>query len=351
MQSDEILNISVDAMGGDHAPDSVMDGLSMVVKERNKLRFIVHGDEEKLKPFLDKDSDLRARTDIRHTEKVVAMDAKPSQAFRRGKGTSMWNALESVKNGEAAVAVSAGNTGALMAMSKVILRMVDGVHRPAIAASWPTPEGSCVVLDVGANVEADAEQLVEFAIMGDAYARAVHGKESPGIGLLNIGSEDLKGVDSVRMASEILRNTDIGLNYLGFIEGNDISMGVADVVVTDGYTGNIALKTAEGTARLVSGFVRDALSANMLSKLGALLAMGGLRKLKSRMDPRSVNGGVFLGLNGVVLKSHGGTDATGFATTVRLASNLARSDFSEDVANSLQRLQEQTNTMQKALDA
>lgn len=338
-QQEDKLVLSIDAMGGDHAPASIMEGLSLVVKERMGLRFIVHGDEAMIAPFLEKAPELKARVEVRHTDKAIAMDAKPSQAVRQGKGSSMWNTLAAVKAGEAGVAVSAGNTGALMAMSKLVLRTVEGVDRPAIAASWPTPDGSCVVLDVGANVEADADQLVEFAIMGEAYSRAVHGKPTPKVGLLNIGSEELKGIDSVRRASDILKTSDIGLNYIGFVEGNDISLGAADVVVTDGYTGNIALKTAEGTARLVSGFVKEALTSGLLAKIGALLAMSGLKKLKDRMDPRSVNGGVFLGLNGIVLKSHGGTDAQGFATTVRLASSVGRSQFAEDVARNLKRLQ------------
>lgn len=333
------LVLSIDAMGGDHAPHSILDGVKLVALEKKPIRFILHGDEALISPLIKASPELQAVTELRHTDKSIAMDAKPSQALRTGKSSSMWNALECVKKGEASIAISAGNTGALMAMSKLVLRTVKGVHRPAIAASWPTPKGSCVVLDVGANVEADAEQLVEFAIMGEAYARAVHGKARPSVGLLNIGSEELKGSDDVRHAADLLRNPQLGLNYIGFVEGNDISMGAADVVVTDGFTGNIALKTAEGTARLVSGFVKDALTSSMLSKLGALLAMNGLKKLKDRMDPRSVNGGVFLGLNGVVLKSHGGTDATGFATTIRLAASVGNSAFSEDVRESLARFQ------------
>ncbi len=351
MHSEETLILSIDAMGGDHAPDSIMNGLSLVAADGLKVRFLIHGDEAKLKPFLDADSRLKACSELQHTEKAIAMDAKPSQAVRQGKGSSMWNTLAAVKSGEAHIAVSAGNTGALMAMSKLVLRTVEGVHRPAIAASWPTPTGSCVVLDVGANVEADAEQLVEFAIMGEAYARAVHGKSSPTVGLLNIGSEELKGIDSVRMASELLKSNSADLNYIGFVEGNDISLGSADVVVTDGYTGNIALKTAEGTARLVSGFVKEALTANLFAKFGALLAMSGLKKLREKMDPRSVNGGVFLGLNGVVLKSHGGTDAMGFATTVRLANNVGHSNFKEDVMENLKKIRSQNTSEEQVAEA
>lgn len=351
MSHDDMLVLSIDVMGGDHAPEAVLEGLALVAKDKHPVQFLLHGDASVIEPFLADNETLKRCSSVRHTEKRIAMDAKPSQAVRQGKDSSMWNTLSAVKAGEASVAVSAGNTGALMAMSKLILRTVEGVNRPAIAASWPTAKGSCVVLDVGANIEANAEQLVEFAIMGEAYARAVHGKSAPSVALLNIGSEELKGVESVRSASEILKSGQVNLNYIGYVEGNDISMGASDVVVTDGYTGNIALKTAEGTARLVSGFVREALSSNVLSKLGALLAMGGLKSLKDKMDPRSVNGGVFLGLNGVVLKSHGGTDALGFATTVRLARSVGRSNFAEDVAVNLKQLKSKSSELSEAAEA
>lgn len=339
MRADETLVLSIDVMGGDYAPDSILDGLAFAAKSDSRIKFLAHGDEMRIKAAFERHPHLETCTEIRHTDIAISMDAKPSQAVRRGKGSSMWNTLEAVKKGEASIAVSAGNTGALMAMAKLLLRTVEGVHRPAIAASWPTSKGECVVLDVGADIDADAEQLVEFAIMGDAYARAVHGKESPSIGLLNIGSEELKGKDRVRQASELLKSGDLGLNYIGFVEGNDISLGTSDVVVTDGYTGNIALKTAEGTARLVSSFVREALTSGLQAKLGALLARNGLKKLRDRMDPRTVNGGVFLGLNGIVLKSHGGTDAWGFAMTIKLANRVGRSSFNDDVAANLVRLQ------------
>ena len=252
-------------------------------------------------------------------------------------GTSMCNMLESVKAGEANIAVSAGNTGALMAMSAFVLKRIPGVHRPALTALWPTLHGSAVVLDVGANIDADAEQLVEFAIMGSAYARAINGTESPSIGLLNIGSEELKGIESVRAAAELLKSNTIGLNYSGFVEGNDISLGTTDVVVTDGYTGNIALKTAEGTAKLVGTFLREALKSSPLSMLGALLAKNSLTGFKNRVDPNKVNGGVLLGVNGIVLKSHGGASAEGFATALRIAYSVGNSNFIQDVEASLSR--------------
>ena len=228
-----------------------------------------------------------------------------------------------------------------MAMSMVALRKMDGVHRPAMTAVWPSLKGRSVVLDVGANLDADAEQLVEFAVMGESYARAVFGIKKPTVGLLNIGSEEEKGRDAIKFAGEILRTRDLGLDFRGFVEGNDISMGAVDVVVTDGFTGNVALKTAEGTARLVSTYVREALTGSTLSKIGAVMASSGLKSLRQKLDPSSVNGGVLLGLNGVVVKSHGGTDAIGFATAIRLAANLAQSNYMDEVSTGLSRVARQ----------
>lgn len=346
MQGDSKLTLSVDAMGGDNAPKIVLDGMAMALEEGLDVQFLLHGDEAQLKPFLDADSRLKSRTEIRHSDTAIAMDAKPSQAVRRGKGSSMWQSIAAVKAGDADIAVSAGNTGALMAMSTLILRTATGVSRPAIAASWPTLNGQAVVLDVGADIKADSQQLVEFAAMGASFASAVHGKDNPSVGLLNIGEEELKGIDSVKLANDYLKSI-ADLNYYGFVEGNDISMGTTDVVVTDGYTGNIALKTAEGTAKLIASFLREALTSSSVSKLGAVLASGGLKTLKDRMDPRKVNGGVFLGLNGVVVKSHGGTDEVGFCTTLNLAAKLGQSKFSQTVADKLLTIQSAKELRQK----
>ncbi|MEM5517552.1 phosphate acyltransferase PlsX [Henriciella sp. AS95] len=331
------ITLSVDAMGGDAAPDVVIEGLDLFFSKRSDAHIILHGQTSKLKPALTAKSWADACTLIDHAD-VVAMDAKPSSALRRSKGTSMWGMIESVKTGEAHAGVSAGNTGALMAMSMMSLRKMPGVHRPGMTAVWPTLKGRSVVLDVGANLDADAEQLVEFAVMGESYARAVFGKEKPTVGLLNIGSEEEKGRDAIKLAAELLRTRDLGIDFKGFVEGNDISSGVVDVVVTDGFTGNVALKTAEGTARLVSTYIRSALSSSLLSKAGAALAASGLRKLKAKLNPSSVNGGVLLGLNGVIVKSHGGTDAEGFATAVNLAADLAQSSYMEEVAAGLNRV-------------
>jgi glycerol-3-phosphate acyltransferase PlsX len=266
------------------------------------------------------------------------MDAKPSQALRRGRWkSSMWLAIQAVRDGQAHAVVSAGNTGALMAMSKFCLKTVKGIDRPAIAAIWPTVDAECIVLDVGANVGADTRQLVEFGLMGAAMARALLGMEKPSIGLLNIGVEEVKGVEQIREAAAILKSAPLPICYHGFIEGDDIGHGTVDVVVTDGYTGNIALKTAEGTAKQIAEYLRAAMGQSFLSRLGALLAQGAFRALKEKMDPRQLNGGIFLGLNGIVVKSHGGTDATGFASAVDLAYEMASSGvvkrLGDDVAH------------------
>jgi len=331
------LVLSIDAMGGDDAPEVVLDGLAIFVKRRPDVGFQLHGARDRLMRGLVK-RNLLPQCEIVHHDGTISMSDKPSMALRRSKGTSMRGAVEAVKTGAALAAVSAGNTGALMAISMLVLRKMDGVHRPAMTAIWPTARGRCVVLDVGANLEADADQLVTYAIMGAAYARAVTGEANPSIGLLNIGSEDDKGTDTLKLAAERLGDAELGLNFAGYVEGNDISAGVVDVVVTDGFTGNVALKTAEGTARLVAGYVRSALTSSLLAKCGALLARAGLEGLRRRMDPSSVNGGVLLGLNGVVVKSHGGTDAEGYATAIDLAAQLAGSQYREEVAVGLARL-------------
>ena len=337
-----IVNLAVDAMGGDDAPAVVMDGISIFLGARGDVSLDLHGDEAVLSPMLKTLGDQAARCTIKHTDTAVSSHDKPSQALRRGKGTSMWNAVQSVKQGEAAAAVSAGNTGALMAISMLALRKMEGVHRPGMTALWPNMKGErSVVLDVGANLEATASQLVTYAIMGEAYARAITGKQRPAVGLLNIGTEEMKGHDEIKAAAEMLADPSLGLNYIGYVEGNDISSGVADVVVTDGFTGNVALKTGEGIAKLVGQYVKEALTQSIVTKAGALLASSGLKALKQRMNPSNVNGGVLLGLNGVVVKSHGGTDADGFATALNLAADLAQSDYMEEVARNLNRISSQ----------
>ena len=325
-------------MGGDHGPSIVIPGVDIAARANPDLRFLLHGDEVRINAELAKLPAAKAASTVRHTDKAISMDEKPAQAMRRGKGASVWNAVESVKLGEAKAAVSAGNTGALMAISKLILRMAAGIARPAIVASWPTLNGVTAVLDVGANVESDAEQLVEFAIMGAAFHHAVHGSARPTVGLLNVGSEEEKGHEEVREAHALLRATPFDLDYRGFVEGNDIAKGTVDVIVTDGFTGNIALKTAEGLARFFASELRATFTASPLAMLGALFASSGLNKMRKRMDPGAVNGGPLLGLNGIVVKSHGSADAKGFASAIRVAADLARSDFAAEIDRNMQRL-------------
>lgn len=336
MSSQTVL--SIEAMGGDAAPKVAIEGLALFCKKREDVRFLLHGDQARLEVLLAKQPAVAARCELRHTDIFVRMEDKPSQALRKARGSSMWNAIQCVKEGEAQAAVSAGNTGALMAISIMLLRKMAGVHRPGMTALWPTMKGTSVVLDVGANLEADAAQLVTFAVMGEAYARAVTGKAQPSVGLLNIGAEDSKGHGHLKAAAELLSNADLNLAYRGFVEGDDISAGTVDVVVTDGFSGNVALKTAEGTARLVAQYLKDAFSSGVRAKAGAYLASSGLNILRDKMNPSNVNGGVLLGLNGVVVKSHGGTDPEGYATAINLAADLAKSQYKDEVSAGLSRV-------------
>jgi len=328
-------------MGGDHGPPVVVGGIRDYIRRHGgqDVRFLLHGNEAAIGAEIARLKLDTAICEVRHTDKVVAMDEKPAQAMRRGKGSSLWNAVEAVKTGEAQAMVSAGNTGALMAISKLVLRMAaPGLERPAIVASWPTLRGVTAVLDVGANIDCDAEQLLEFAIMGEAFHAAVHGVEKPTIGLLNVGSEEMKGHEEVREAGRLLRANTLGLDYRGFVEGDDIAKGTVDVVVTDGFTGNIALKTAEGTARFISALLKEALTSGVQAKLGALIALPALKTMRSRIDPSAINGGPLLGLNGIVVKSHGGATAKGFGNAIRIAVDLGRSDYTAKVAANLGRL-------------
>lgn len=314
-------------MGGDSGPAAVVAGAAIARRRHPKVRFLLHGDEAVLKPLVERHRRLASCTEIRHAPAVIGMAEKPSQAVRRGRNSSMWHAVEAVARKEAQVAVSAGNTGALMAISMFRIGLIEGISRPAIAVLWPNMRGQSVVLDVGANAGSDAQQLVDFAVMGEAFARAIFGIERPTVGLLNIGEEEAKGIESVKGAAQILRASKLPIEFHGFIEGDDIGTGVVDVVVTDGFTGNVALKTAEGTAKLILFYLRLALGRSLLGRLGALLASGAFRVLKRKLDPRNLNGGVFLGLNGVVVKSHGGTDALGFASAIDLAIDMGGSDM------------------------
>lgn len=342
------LILSVDAMGGDNAPEIVIKGIEYFLKHEGKnrsARFLLHGDEAKLKPLLEKCKHAGQRSEIRHTETEIAMDEKPSVALRKGKGSSMWNTIEAIRNKEANIAVSAGNTGALMAISKIRLRNKQGVQRPPLAASWPNPNGMGIVLDVGANVDCDAAQLTEFAVLGEAYYRALYKVEKPRVGLINVGSEEGKGNDAVKAAHERLSQSQLGLNYVGYVEGNDISTGGSDVFVTDGFTGNVALKTAEGTAKLIGTYFSAALKSGAWSKFTAYLNGVALRKLKKQIDPRNVNGAVLLGLKGIVIKSHGGTDHIGFANALNVAIGLAESSFLDEIDRTLEALRNEDDNI------
>ena len=318
------LVIALDAMGGDHGLDTTIPGAAVALVRHPDLRFRIFGDGAAVEAALKDHPDLAAASDVIHTDIVVAMHEKPSEALRRGRrSSSMWLAIDAVRQGEAHAVVSAGNTGALMAMSKFCLKTIKGVDRPAIVAIWPTVESECLVLDVGANVGATSRQLVEFSMMGATMARALFHLESPRVGLLNVGVEEVKGLEHVREAHTTLKATPGAYDYIGFVEGNDIGHDIADVIVTEGFSGNIALKTAEGTAKQISSYLRAAMEQSTLSMLGAYLAKDAFQALKVKLDPRRLNGGVFLGLNGIVIKSHGGTDATGFASAVDLGYDMA----------------------------
>jgi phosphate acyltransferase len=314
-------------MGGDHGPEVTLPGLVKVAERRPDMRFLIFGREDRVRPQLARHPSLGSISTFTHCDVSVRMDDKPSQALRQGRWkSSMWKAIEAVKAGDADVCVSAGNTGALMAMSKFCLRTMASIERPAIAAIWPTVRGESVVLDVGATIDADAHQLVDFAILGSAMARALFGIERPSVGLLNVGVEEIKGQEEVKEAGRLLREADLkSMDYHGFVEGDDIGKGSVDVVVTEGFSGNIALKTAEGTARQIAEYLRAAMSQTVMSRLGYILAKGAFDQLRDRMDVRKINGGVFLGLNGIVVKSHGGTDDEGFAAAVELGHDMVRS--------------------------
>jgi glycerol-3-phosphate acyltransferase PlsX len=332
------VTIALDAMGGDHGPSVVIPAATIALIRHPDLRFLLVGDAARIEPELKAHPALAKKSEIIHTDVAIAMDAKPSQALRKGRyRSSMWLAIEAVKDGRAAAAVSAGNTGALMVMAKFCLKTLEGVDRPAIAAIWPTVQAECIVLDVGANVGADSRQLVEFTLMGAAMARALFGIERPSVGLLNIGVEEVKGLDEIRKAAAVLKEAPLPIRYHGFIEGDDIGQGVVDVVVTDGFTGNIALKTAEGTAKQIGEYLRAAMGRSLLARLGAILAQGAFRALKDKLDPRQLNGGIFLGLNGIVVKSHGGTDATGFACAIDVAYDMASSGVVNRLASDVAR--------------
>lgn len=333
------LQISVDAMGGDLGPAAVVSGCALSVRENPLLNIILHGDTAVLAPLVARQPALAGRCTVRHAERAVTMEDKPSHVMRHGKDTSMWSTIDALRQGEAQAAVSCGNTGALMAVSMLQLRRMAGVTRPAIACLWPSRgrHGFNTMLDVGADVKAEAQDLLAYAIMGVTYFRNGFNEPRPRVGLLNVGTEEHKGRAEIKQAHELIgRHQDTGrYEYVGFVEGSDIPSARVDVIVTDGFTGNVALKTGEGTAKLVGELLRESFRSGLVSMLGALLAKRSLDRLRARIDPRRVNGGVFLGLNGTVVKSHGSADETGIAAAIGLAAKLAQSGYQGRMAERL----------------
>jgi glycerol-3-phosphate acyltransferase PlsX len=331
------FSLAVDAMGGDKAPDMVLQGLEIAAERHPSARFLLIGDETVLNPLLARHKRARAACTVRHTSEVVGNDMKPTAALRVRK-SSMRLAVDAVASGEASGLVSAGNTGALLALSKIYIKSLPGIDRPAMAGIGPSARGDVVMLDLGANVQCDVRNLVEFAVMGDVFARTVLGLTAPTIGLMNVGSEELKGDDTVREAAEILRSSHIGPQFHGFVEGHDIAAGTTDVVVTDGFTGNVALKTGEGALKLIGQFLKVVFTSGIAGKIAYLLVRPGLDRLREWLDPRRYNGAVMVGLNGVVVKSHGGTDAQGFAHAVDVAMDMVTHSFNDRIREDLARI-------------
>ena len=331
--------IALDAMGGDHGPSVVLPGADISLTRHPDIEFRLYGDRAVVEPIVEGLPRLKSNAKLVHTDVSIRMGDKPSQALRRGRWkSSMWLAIDAVKKGEADVSISAGNTGALMAMARFNLKTIKGIERPAIAALWPTLKGESVVLDVGASIGADEEHLINLAAMGSAMARVLFDIERPTVGLLNVGVEEIKGLEAVREAGQRLREGNFPyFDYIGFVEGDDIGKGAADVVVTEGFAGNIALKTAEGTARQFAQYLKDAMARTLAARLGYLLARHAFRTLREKMDPRKANGGVFLGLNGIVIKSHGGTDAEGFAAAVDMGYDMFRYGLLGKIGESMAR--------------
>jgi phosphate acyltransferase len=340
--------LALDGMGGDNAPEVVVNGADIARERYPAASFLLFGDPARLKPLVDRRKGLAQALEIVPAEDVVSADDKPSFALRRRRQSSMWLAVDAAAQGRADTVISAGNTGALLAISMVAMRMLDGAHRPALASFLPTSRGETVMLDLGANLECDAGNLAEFAVMGSVFAQVLLGLSEPTVGLLNVGSEELKGHEELRQAAVWLRREGSPVSFHGFVEGNDIGAGKVDVVVTDGFTGNVALKTIEGTAKLYTSFVRDAFRTSTFAKIGYLFASGAWVKLSKRVDPRRRNGGVFLGLNGVCVKSHGGADALGFAYAMGVAIDMVRYEYRSKLVEGLAKLHQVSSGPEEA---
>jgi glycerol-3-phosphate acyltransferase PlsX len=331
------MTIAIDAMGGDQAPEMTIKGVAQAASENPNVHFILFGDEKLIDPLLSEASVLQKRVTVHHTDQRITSDMKPSYALRSSKHSSMRLAIECASNGEAKGVVSAGNTGAYMALAKMILKTLEGIDRPAITAVMPSSRGKYVMLDLGANIECTIENIVQFALMGEVFAEYVLGIKKPSIGLLNVGVEDLKGNATVKAAQRVLRESGQLQNFYGFIEGDDIAAGTTDVVVTDGFTGNISLKTMEGTAKLLNTLLQHQIRRSFLSRFGYLFMRGAVKELKAQLDPRNYNGAIFLGLNGIAVKSHGGTDVVGFANAIKVViemiSNGVNNHIREELAS------------------
>ena len=329
--TDDKIIIALDAMGGDHAPGSILRGADIARKRFPGISFLLYGDSAKLNRMLNTIPELQKVCSVIHTDEVVASDDKPSVALRRSRNSSMALAIKAVRDSKAHAVVSAGNTGALMAIAKVLLRTLPGIDRPAIGGLLPSERGDIVMLDLGANVSCDANNLFEFAVMGDAFSRALLGVEKPSIGILNIGTEEVKGNEAVKTAASMLKESELQLNFYGHVEGNDLGKGTVDVVVTDGFSGNIALKTLEGTAKMMTTGLEEALKGSILGRIGGLIAWPSFRKFRRRFDPRLHNGAMLLGLNGIVIKSHGGMDKVGFANAIKVAVYMAKHRINQQI--------------------
>lgn len=328
--------IALDAMGGDIGPAVVVAAAEIARVRYPELHFQFFGDEKAIASELDHWPKLQTVTTVIHTDEVVLGTDKPSQALRRSRTSSMGLALNAVKEGAASAAVSAGNTGALMAMAVFALRTLPGIDRPALASLLPTLRAESVMLDLGANTQCTATHLVEFAVMGAAIARTMLGQRRPRVALLNIGVEEMKGTEPLRDAAAQLRaSPDLPLEFIGFVEGDQISSGDIDVIVTDGFSGNIALKTAEGTAKLIAGLLKNAFQSSLWTKIGYIFAQAGMQALRDHLDPNNHNGAVFLGLNGIVVKSHGGANAVGFASAIGMARDLVMDNLAERIAQDI----------------
>lgn len=333
--SENNLVISVDAMGGDNSPRIVVEGINLAHKNNPDIKFLLFGDEEKINADFKRFPQMKEYCKIFHTAEFVRNEDKPSQVIRN-KNTSMYMAIDAVRRGEAAAVISAGNTGALMAISKMILKTIQRIHRPAICTNIPHKKGMCVMLDLGANTECSAINLAEFAIIGNILAKHTLDVERPRIALLNIGAEEMKGREEIHQAAKMIKSTHLDLNFIGYIEPHQISEGYADVIVSDGFTGNIALKTMEGTAKLISGLIKQTIKKSLVAKIGLPFLLPVVWALKKQMDPRKYNGAMFVGLNGLSVKSHGGTDAVGFSYAIDNASKLVRQNFVQTIRDEVE---------------